>query len=109
MRPRFEPGTLPSPPGHGLRWSVGTETWLLAEGRLWGEGPVWVLVGRSGPFEGPTLVGLLPVVVVAEEGQIVEFGGSALLHGDHVVDLQSVGDATAGDHTAPVPEDEGGP
>jgi hypothetical protein len=45
---------------------------------------------------------------MAEQGQIVEFGRALLAEGEDVVDLEARGHPTAGDHTGPVPVDEGG-
>ena len=64
---------------HLMRWSrrspdhpYSTARWVrfLAERWLGREGPLWFDVTAAGPLQGPTLVGLQVVMVMAREGQV---------------------------------------
>ncbi len=48
------------------------------------------------------------MVVSTQQGQVAEFGVATGLERFDVVDLQAVGDVTSRDHTAPVPQHQGG-
>ncbi len=48
------------------------------------------------------------MVVSTQQGKVVEPGIATELQGFHMVDLQAIGDPAPRDHTAPVPEDQGG-
>ena len=82
--------------------SIQPKAGLLAERREGFESPSWgsarapgvpfpvrgVLGGWIDPLQGPPFERLQEVVVMAEQGQVVEGGGSALGEGDDVVDLE---------------------
>jgi hypothetical protein len=58
------------------------------------------VVGGSGDGDDPAVMGA--VVVRADQDQIVEFGGPAVLPVHDVVGVQAAGGPAAGDHAAVV-------
>lgn len=69
---------------------VDPEIRFLSEGWLGGKGPFGgAVVGRADLGEEPSLVRLEEVMVVAQQGEVVQLRGSTIGEWDHVVDFEA--------------------